>query len=114
MTKSSSCRGDGLGDNLCLPLELGKGDLKAFEEVVANGEGECCANPDNVIVPPEPPDDEEDEEECDDLLNHVPGLFIALIFGLTGRLSIVVSRCMIACIVDDFESVVWNNEMAID
>ena len=83
MTKSSSCLGEGEGDNLCLPLELGNADLNPC----------CCPNDPSVIVFDEEPD-EELEEDVVDLANHVPGLFIALPFDLDGWESRT-SRCCI-------------------
>lgn len=100
MTKSSSWRGEGLGDSLCFPLE-GRGDRKECECAVKRlGAGDPLA-----VMDEEDDDDEEEEEEVEVEVegclpnggppNHVPGLLIAFVRGLGGTIvDSSISRCI--------------------
>lgn len=102
MTKSSSFRGEGEGDSLCLPLDEGNGERNELGTAKGEGDGALLIVVDDDDPEPEP---EDEPELVDDLPkgrspNHVPGLFSVL---RAGRAVIVepddrscLSRCMMA------------------
>lgn len=108
ITKSSSrCLGDGEGDNLCLPLLDGKGDLND-ETVNGFGLGLCATGPRDALDDASALDEVfvlEDDEDAEDLPkdwapNHVAGLLSPL---ARGRRKELPDDC---CEVDDLEVIV--------
>lgn len=108
ITKSSSrCLGDGEGDNLCLPLLDGKGDLND-ETVNGFGIGLCATGPRDALDDPSALNEVfvlEDDEDAEDLPkdwapNHVVGLLSPLARGRRKELPDV------CCEVDDLEVIV--------
>jgi len=98
MTKSSSFRGDGEGESLCLPFEEGKGDRNELGPVKGEGDGPLL-----IVVVDEDPDPEDELELVDDLPNgrspnHVPGLFSVLRAGRAVMVEPDDRACLSRCI----------------